>query len=165
MTKTPIFQMSADARLLYQAMKVVKTGDIITYEALGEAISKTVTGATPALRTAMRRCLRDDDMVFAAVRGIGLKLLDDIEVTDTFLASETCVRRKMRRSIEVMSKVRDFESLPPKKKLEHSEHMSRAASIAYLSSDAAAKKIEAAIEKIGRNELPIAETMKLFAAS
>lgn len=163
MSSRPSFVMSADARLLYQALRAAQPGDILSYAALSQAISRDVMAATPALRTAMRRALRDDGMVFAPLRGEGLKRLTDAEIVASAPAMQRKLRRAARRNVEVMTKVSDFDALTETQKRAHSANLSIMASVAHLASEKSVARLESAVADRGARELPLAETLRLFA--
>lgn len=159
----PAFQMSADARLLYQHIKSANVGDVLTYKVLSGVISRDVNGGTAALRTAMRRCQNDHEIVFAAVRGEGIKRLSDVEIVDEAAATTAAVRRKANRGAGRLMLVNDFDALPERQKQQHMARASILASVAHLTGE---KQIDRFIESSGAGsatkELPIAETLRFF---
>lgn len=163
MTK-PLFQMSADARLLYQRLIRVPVDGTVTYADLLAEISRPVSGAFGALHTAVRRVRRDHDMVFAAVRGVGLHRLTDLEIVGAAAADGRSLRRRARVAAEKLTKVQDYAALPPRAQIEHTARLSIFAAIAEMSTDKAVDKVIAVAS--GRSgELPIAATLAAFGAS
>lgn len=159
MPKPLTFEMSADARFLYQRLRACEIGQILTYGELSSVISKPVAGATPSLRTAMKAALRDDSYVFGAIRGVGIKRLNDVEITNQGDAEIASTRRKARRAVRKLTAVRDFNAMPQKTQLRHTALVSTAAIIADVTREAAIAKVEAVSS--GRSkELPIAETLR-----
>ena len=153
------FEMSANSRFLYQKLRETSIGTIITYGELSAAIDKPVDGSSAALRTATRAALRDDNFVFGSIRGVGIKRLNDVEITnqgDTEIAS---TRRKARRAVRKLTAVRDFGAMPQKVQLRHTALVSTAAIIADITREASIARVEAVSS--GRSkELPIAETLR-----
>lgn len=159
MTK-PDFQMSSDARLILAHIRKKSVGEVATYDELSNVISSTVNGATGSLRTAMRRMLKDDDIVFAVVRGVGIKRLNDGEIVDESQSYSNAIRRKAKNSFERVSKV-DFQKLTTQQQARASAQMSIMATLAHMTKQSTVSKIEARMPT-GKQELPINDTLKLF---
>lgn len=161
MSDRPMFEMSADSRLLYQRLRRAAVDEVVTYTELSAEIHRPVSGATPALRTAIDAARRDDDIVFAAVRGIGMKRLNDVDIVDQSTADAVAIRRRAKRAAVKLTKVSDYSALPAGKQLEHTARLSIFAAIAEISSDKSIRKVAAAAG--GRaGELPISETLRAF---
>lgn len=76
----PRFQVSPDALLLADRLRQVPVGEAIDYDALSDIIKRRVNkDARHVLRTARDIVLREDRIVFEAVRG-GIKRLTDAEI-------------------------------------------------------------------------------------
>lgn len=73
---TTIAQMSADTLALAQALRSVAVGDTISYEQLSAVIARPILERRSSLAAARRLLVRDEKIVFDAVRGVGLKRLD-----------------------------------------------------------------------------------------
>lgn len=158
----PTFQMSSDARFLLQRLAKAQKGEVITYVALSEIIGSRVDGSTSALHTAFRRALRDHDMVFATVAGEGVKRLTDPEIVAQSEDLMQRQRRASKRAAEKLTKV-DFASISDEEKVRHNAHLSLFGSVAHLSTRKQVEQVEAAVRKSG-HDLPIAQTLKMFAA-
>lgn len=156
----PLFRLSAESRLLIGRLQKATVGEVITYAEMATLISHPVDGSTGALRTALLRVLRDYDMVFGAVVGVGMKRLNDDEIIDEGTQYANAVRRKAKRSIERVSKV-DFTKLPREQQMRHSAHVATMAVVAFVGNDKQIRKIEASITPEKR-ELPVLETLKMF---
>lgn len=159
--KPAMFEMSPDTRLLRQRLRTVAVGGTITYAELGSVISKPVTGSFPALQSAIRSLLRHDAIVFAAIRGVGLKRLNDEDIVSVADRDVDGVRRKAKRGVLKLSSVADYSALPPAKQLAHTARMSVLTAVAHMATDGGMKKVEAAAA--GRSgELPISDTLRAF---
>lgn len=157
----PTFQMSADTRLLIAHLQNATVGQEFTYEALSAVISRPVDGGTAALQTAMRRLMRDKDMVFGCIRGKAIKRLDDRGIVDEGAQASDRIRRAARRSFERMSKA-EFSSLPREYQAKFSAHTSIMATLAHMTSSREVERLEKGIPT-GKRELPVNETLKMFA--
>lgn len=158
----PIFQMSADARLLLARLEKAAVGDLITYEDLSATISRPVDGAFGPLRTALRRMLRDKDAVFACVPGKGVKRLSDPEIIDEGVQAMDMIRRRAQRSMERQMKA-DFSKLDRERQARFSAQVSVMGTIAFMTKATNVAKL-AAKATSDRKELPVAETLRMFSA-
>lgn len=156
----PVFQMSADARLLLARLEKASVGELITYEELSATISRPVGGAFGPLRTALRRMLRDHDAVFACVSGKGVKRLSDPEIIDEGVQAIDMIRRRAQRSMERQMKA-DFSKLDRERQARFSAQVSVMGTIAFMAKASNVAKLakEATPE---RKELPVAETLRMF---
>ncbi|TGQ95380.1 hypothetical protein EN851_07610 [Mesorhizobium sp. M8A.F.Ca.ET.208.01.1.1] len=157
----PIFQMSADARLLLGRLEKASVGELLAYDELSAVISRPVGGAFGPLRTALRRMLRDHDAVFACVTGKGVKRLSDAEIVDEGVQAMDKVRRRAQRSVERQMKA-DFSKLDRERQARFSAQVSVMGTIAFMARGSSVEKLAKATTP-DRKELPVAETLKLFA--
>lgn len=160
--KRSIFEMSADTRLLRQALAAVPAGGSIGYQDLSAAISKPVGGGTASLQSARNSLLRDEGIVFSPVRGVGLCRLTDAQIVAASAQDLGGLRRKAKKAARKITSVSDYSTLPAADQLRHTAALSVFTAVAGLTSESGVKRVEAAAN--GRSgELPIAETMKAFA--
>jgi hypothetical protein len=161
MTKPMSFEMSADTRLLRQELAKVKVGETISYEKLSAAISKNVSGGTASLQSARNSLLKNDRIVFAVVRCVGLQRLGDEEIVDASQARRDSIRRGAKRAAREITCVADYSSLSAPKQLLHTAALSVFTAIAEMSSDKGVERVKGAAQ--GRSgELPIAQTLAAF---
>lgn len=162
MTKPAVFEMSADTRLLRQALSRVAVGATISYESLSAEISKPVSGSFAALHSARDSLLRHDRIVFSVIRGEGLKRLDDREIISAGDEDVSAIRRKSRKALRKLTAIADYNALSPADQLRHTATVSIFAAVADMATDKGVKKVEATAQ--GRSgELPIALTLSAFA--
>jgi len=157
------FQPSADARLLVQHMQKAHVGQVFSYEDLSNVISRGVDGSSTALRTALRRLLRDHDMVFACIKGEGVKRLNDAEIVAEGGTVADAIRRKANRSVERQMKA-DFSRLSREQQGKFTAQVSVMASIAMMTKSKQMDRIAEASPS-GVKELPIAQTLAMFSRS
>lgn len=160
MTENPIFQMSADARLLIQHMSKATIGQTFTYEELKGVISRPVDGSSGALRTALKRLLRDKGFVFGCVHKVGVKRLNDDEIVSEGGQAADRIRRHAKRSIERQMKA-DFSKLSREQQGRFTSQVSVMASIAFMTSSAQMQKV-ADKSSPDIKELPISATLAMF---
>lgn len=100
-------------------------------------------------------------MVFAVVRRVWVKRLDDEEIVSASTADVAGIRRKVHRAAEKLTKVADYSAMSKPKQLDHTVKLSILAAMSEMTSEKAMKKVETAAA--GRaGELPIAETLDAF---
>ncbi|SCM71564.1 hypothetical protein KL86PLE_100265 [uncultured Pleomorphomonas sp.] len=156
----PIFQSSAETRLITQELAKCAKGEIIPYERICEVVSRPLDDIRGNIATAMRRVLRDKDFVFSAVRGVGLKRLTDAEIVADGSARTTALHKSAARAVERQSKA-DFDSLTNEQKIRFSAEMSVNSAIAMMTRESSIKKVEAKVPPAAR-ELPTNDTLSMF---
>jgi len=160
-SETPDFQLSADTRFLMQRLRSLPIGGTITYEALGQEIGRKVHGGLPALGSARRILLRDDNMVFDVIMGEGLKRLNDVEIVGTSHRTAKKIKRAAQRGVRTLTAVGDFSALPREAQMRHTAAVSVFGVIAEFTKEPNIEKIEKIAEG-HRGELPIAATLDAF---
>lgn len=163
MTDKPNFQMGADARLLMQHLSKTTIGQVVTYEELSKIISRPVDGANGSLRTALKRLLRDQGIVFGNVHGTGFKRLDDAEIVAEGGKATDVIRRRAKRSMERQSKA-DFTKLTRDQQGRYTAQVSVMASIAYMTTDKQIERVAKSATPDVR-EISVAATLAMFSSS
>lgn len=161
MSKPPSFQLSADTRFLVQRLQKATVGETVTYEQLGQEVGKPVVGGMPALQSAKRVLRRDFEMVFAAIHGVGLKRLNDVEIVGTAASTSKKLRRTAQRGVQTLTAVSDFSKLPREEQMRHSASLSIFGAVAEMNREPSIRKIEKVAEA-QRGELPFAATLEAF---
>jgi hypothetical protein len=157
----PSFQMSSDARLIYQRLRKAEVGETVKHDDLSAEVSRPLESIRGAINTALRRVLRDDGAVFVNVRSVGYRRCDDVGIVDNSVADTTALRRSARRGAERLTKVADFAALPPGKQVEHTARLSIMSAVGSMTRETAVEKVRKAAQ--GRSaELPLAETVRAF---
>jgi hypothetical protein len=71
-----MFKRSAETMAVHNELVMTAVGAVVTYARLSEVAGISVVGETSCLASARRIAQREDRMVFAAVKGVGMKRLD-----------------------------------------------------------------------------------------
>jgi hypothetical protein len=71
---------SIDAKVVYEKIKTLAPGETITYDALSEITGRNITLHRHILMTARNTALRENQMVFDCITGVGIKRLSDSEI-------------------------------------------------------------------------------------
>lgn len=147
MTNRAIPELSVETQTLERLLWEVAVGDVIAYGTLSGAIARNVQhGARHLLQSACDRVLRERHMVFAAVMGVGLKRLDDVGIVSTGASTIRRIFNLSRRGIRRLAAVADYEALPNDQKLKHNLTMGQLGMLAYATTSATIKKLEARAE-------------------
>ena len=138
-----MFKLSIDAQLLIEHLRRVDIGATVTYAQLREVISTGVQAGRgkSALETARRKLRDDHNMVFDAVRSVGLRRLSDAETVEAGASYLGKVKRAARRGARVITAIKDFERLPDDVKIRHNAAMSALGAIEAVSSGRVVKAI------------------------
>lgn len=152
----PLFSSSADSKTLAHVLRGCKVGDVATYASLSAAIGKDVREeASAALRTARRIVLREDRMVFDAVRDQGLQRLADTEIVALADRARDHIRRTSRRTAKALVCV-DYDAMPRDQQVKHNTALSMLGAIGEMASDRSVKRLESAVAAAGES-LPAAK--------
>lgn len=158
MTSPVIFQASADALALHEHLILTPVGGIATYDRLGDAIGKPVSGASNVLRTARLIAQREDGIVFACVRKEGLKRLD-AEGIVSLAGTETLSVRRRARTVGKRLGLAVFEELREASRMRAIGLASVLAVVADLTREKSVLRVTQAAS--GRAaQLPIRETLQ-----
>jgi hypothetical protein len=161
-SEKPKFELAIDTRLLYQRLVQVQEGETVSYEQLGESVSRKLSGADYHLQSAIRRARRDDDMIFDNIMGVGYRRMTPSEIVASSDNDVSRLRRHAKRSTEKLFKVKDFSRLTNEEKLKHATSASVFGAIAASLTKKGITAVEGAVKMAG-HEIPVAETLKLFA--
>jgi hypothetical protein len=133
--------MGIDARIIYEELKKLKVGDVISYSDISDIIGRDIQEDRGSLNTARNRLLEDESMCFGIVRGVGLKRLDDAEkvmAADGYLGK---IRRASNRGLKTLAST-DYSSLSKEDKLKHNITASHLGVLKQIASPKSKKKIE-----------------------
>lgn len=162
----PNFKRSSNTNFLVQDMKKMKTGDVIKYEDLMYLTgSKTMKDLYPSLSSARRILLRDENMVFAPIRGHGLKLLDDSEIIENSTKDVNGIRHKSRKGSRQLLAISDYSKLTESEKLTHTTRMA----VFNISEEATSRRGERLISEQAKTKkvelLPVSSVAEAFISS
>lgn len=153
----PDFRLSSDSKALAQALLNIEVGETLAYSELTAVIGRNVQGVgADALHTARAVLERDPyRMVFATLRGVGVRRLDDAEIVDTSDKAREHVRRHTRRATRKLECVK-YDALSHEMQTKHNAAMSIFGVLREMASDKGLAKIKQEIADSG-SELPAAK--------
>lgn len=151
------FELSADSKTLASVLLEAQKDETITYERLSKAIGRDVRAdASGALQTARRLAQREQRMVFDAVRGVGLKRLQDSDIVDLSDKARDQMRRTARRTAKKLVCV-DFDGLPNDKKVKHNAALSMMGALATLTTETSFGRLQSKVQQTRTDHLPAAK--------
>lgn len=156
MSERAIPELSVDTQTLERLLMDVPQGGAIDYETLTKAIGRDVQSrARHILQSAVRRVLREKQIVFAPIMGKGLKRLTDSGVLGVGEAAIASIGRKSRRTVKKLA-CADYKSLKPSEQTQHNVLVSHLGVLAHITSAGTQKKLEASA---GHEKLPVAKML------
>ncbi|MGB1012799.1 MAG: hypothetical protein ACPG4T_01600 [Nannocystaceae bacterium] len=154
------FTLSETSRMMETALGELEVGGVVSYEALERAGGRSLNEMRGAITTARRRLLKNEQRVFACIRGEGYKRLSDSEIVKSGQKYIDRSRRTARKcAAETMAA--DFDKLTDAEKVKHNAQMAMALAISELSTTKSRRRLEAAVEDAAKMPT-IADTLKHF---
>ena len=163
MTK-PTFTQSAETIQIKKLLETVPVGGIMTFASIEAELPHLKIRKKHAflLQSAMRALLREKSIVFASVRGVGVKRATDEEIEMLPANLFAKVRRAGKRTARKLLCV-EFEKLAPAQKIKHVASLTSVSAISLFCSDKSQKQIESKCSETEK-QLSIGTTMSLFAS-
>lgn len=153
------FTRSSDTRFIIQKLREVEIGEIISYTILADAIAKGVSDLKGPMSSARRVLLREENMVFEAITGVGLRRLSDTQIVGTATRTARHIRRTARRAVQTLSAVSDFSKLDRNDQMRHSAAASVFGAVAEMTTERGITRLQ---QKIEDKALPFAATLEAF---
>lgn len=160
MNKT-IAAISIESIELIKRLEKAEVGETITYKELSSiAMADVQREKHGALSTATKHVLNEKQIVFEAVRGIGLKRANDAEIVAHSEGSIERIRRISKRAQKRLTCV-DFDKLSNADRVAHNARMSMFGVLHYISAPGKLKQIEKQVEKTN-SRLELTATLEAF---
>jgi hypothetical protein len=160
--KRAISELSIDTQTLERLLTTVPIGQTISYDALSASIGRNVQhDARGNLRTARKRLLRLERMLFGSVVNEGLKRLDDKgKVSDASLH----IRRshtQAKLAVASATSVDNFAALPNDVRITHNIVLAQAGVIKSMTSGRTRKRLETSLSET-KPRLSLRESLDLM---
>ena len=157
------FTTSIETRLLYQRIRKMQVGDVVSYGELSSILGADVrlTGRS-ALYSARQIAERDDTIVTEAVPNVGIKRLSDSENILSAGAVFTKIRRAANRGVSRLTALQNFDALSDTEKTLHNASVSALAVVKMMAKPKSVERIAGAVNTTNTGQLPIARTLELF---
>ena len=159
------FELSIDTQILIGELMKAEVGDVIEYDALSKVLGRNVrTVAAGNLRSARKIVQRDEEIVFGAIRGIGLKRLGDEAIACSGESSIKRIHRESIRGRKRLETVRNFAALPAEVQVAHNASMSLLGALQQGTRPRTQQRIETRVREV-HDKLALAQTLALFAGT
>lgn len=140
-------EIGLDTQTLERLLRQVQIGETVAYIVLSTAIGRDVQyEAYGNLRSARRRLLKQERIVFAAVTGEGLKRLDDRGKVGAGRAHIKKAHTQAKIARANLTSVDDFDAMPNELKIDHNIGLAMAGAIIHATSPRTEKAIAGKIE-------------------
>ena len=143
-------EQSIDTKMLIDALQAVEPGFEMPYVDLTKCISRDVTGPARSNMQSARRHLEREGIIFGAIRGIGLKRLQEGEKPAVAMAATQHIGRVSRRAVRVLASVSDFDALTPLQKTQHNSQMALHGVIAHATRPRQVAKLEKRVDEAAK---------------
>ncbi len=162
-TKRAIPELSVDTQILVKRLMSLPIGEMILYEELSALIGRDIRQqpVRGLLRSARHIVLRDEQIVTEAVRGEGLKRLDDVGIAQLGDQHIARTRRACRRTAMKLVCVQKFEALSDELKAKHNTAMGVIAVLSAATRPQFVKRLEGKIAE----QLPLAKMLDAIKGS
>lgn len=156
-----VFELSLDTKAIYDLLATAAVGQTISFAAMSDSLGRTVMGGEPHVQSALHRIQSMDGRVFANVRGVGYRRLNDAEIVGTGTREIDTIRRRAKRAGRRLTCVADFAALPNDLKVKHNTFLSMFGAIASMMKPKAVKRVETEVTR-AQAALPLAKTLEAF---
>lgn len=149
----PNMVRSAESAIFESFLSGKPEGTVVTYGELGEAIGVTGFQNHPKYRGILNAVivkLTNRGDVWANVRNVGYKLLNDAEKADILDAHTKGARRKLLKAVKIVGAIRNIEGLDEKRRAKVLAVASMAGAARSLLGKSTTTKVLSAVEKAQR---------------
>jgi alkylated DNA nucleotide flippase Atl1 len=153
-----IGEVSVDATTIYDLLKAINPEEVITYDAISEAIGRPIKKNIGLLYTALNMAKTQDSMVFDCVRKVGYRRLNDSQIAQK---SNTQPFRKIRATVR--RAVKDIGCID-KSNISNEEHISVNFSLSVFGvmKSLSSSKPSEQKEEYFSDPLPVGKTLEFF---
>jgi hypothetical protein len=163
MNDFPIAKNGADVQALATVLDKLAVGSIVEYSDLSESIGRDIRKHRYLLDQALTRLLRNRK-VFACVKDVGYKRLNDAEIVECSFSKFRQIRRMARKQATRLAAV-EWNNLSDADRLAHNIHISALGAIAHAATPSNMTKLgQACSNSNGQFGLPTAKTLALLAS-
>jgi len=155
-------ELSVDVKLVYQRVREMAPGAVISYVELSEVVHRNIqTDGRWILQRARHKAQREDKIVTECVKNEGVKRLDDAGIVASSSSYVKRTRGAAKRGAIKIGSVRDYNSLSEYDRVQHDAAATVLGLILMCSSPSKVKQLEGAVKKM-HSELPSADAIKLL---
>jgi len=161
--KKPMFVKSVDTKKVVEVLLQVPPNGTVSYADLSKVIGRDVTKeARHVLESARRIVFAQEQTIFDAIRGEGIKRADDIAVINSLDDGFAKIRRTAKRyNRRAEHGVKDFNALPNDLKIKHNTARSMLGVVEHIMKQSQVKQFEVKVAKAA-DSLSLASTLEAF---
>lgn len=161
--KKAIAEISIDSHAIYQRLIKAQPGELITYVELSNIIGRDFQSFGRCnYETASRIALRDNKMVFVAVRNQGIKRLENEAIPSVIgVNSISKIRRLSKRSAKKIMAT-NYDALSNESKIIHNTGLSVLGAFMQMTKPKSISVIEEGIKANDLNRMTFAKTLEQF---
>lgn len=159
--QSPIGAVNPDIRILARFMGEMKEGETKTYAELGSVIGRDLLKDRHVLQGARKILLRESQIAFGIVRGVGIIRLGDSEVVKHLESGVASVLRKSKRTAQIAVAIKNYENLSNEEKSRHNLSLSTLGVISAFGKPSTKKALGEAVQK-QQKRLSLDETLEAF---
>lgn len=157
----PIFLASDETKKVQARLESVDIDDIVTWEELSNIVGGNIQKTRGCLFTARKNLLNEKQMVFASIRGVGLKRIANADIVKNETMTARKIRKQARNSLKRLSIV-DPNNL---KGTEKTDYLVASATIGAISLCTSEKFSNISSQRaISNGSIASKEALKLFLA-
>lgn len=158
-TNRPIFLASEETKRIQALLESLQIGEIATWQQLSEAAGGDMDKSRSCITTARSVLLREKQMVFCSVRGVGFKRVNDSEIVQNEGMTSTRIKRAVSRSLKRLAVVKP-DNLPPQERMNYSVTSATLGAISLCSAEKFKNSVTQRVLAGGTSDP--AESLKLF---
>lgn len=153
-------EMSIDVQAIQERLAKAAPGEVVTYEELSELVGRDVQcDARYCLTSACKRLLAER-VVFASVRMVGVKRLDNEGILSLPTAAFESMRRKARLTACKLTAV-EYAALDREQQAQHNTAASVLGIVAHITKPKSMERLRGRVEE-AQGALPIGKTLEAF---
>jgi len=155
----PIFLASEETKQIQAKLESLQVGEIATWQQLAELTGGSSDKVRASLITARHTLLKEKQMVFCSVRGVGYKRINDSEILQNEGMTSGRIKRAVKRSLKRLAVIKP-DTLEPQDKTTYAVTSATLGALALC----AGSKFENSVKQrvLGNGSSDPAESLKLF---
>ena len=159
----PITIYGVELGLLIDALKTVQPDTVVSYDNLSMAAKLNVLAHRHVLHSALRRLLKEDQLRFEPVRGVGLRRLVSEQIVSVAHSDIRKLGRTARRSQQKLAAA-EYTELSEQGKVKYGVGMAVLSLMRHSATEKTSKKIEAGMSVAIPKQIAVSETLALLAS-
>lgn len=155
-------QPHLDTLAIYGVLKKAEPDEIVTYENLNKTINGDVQNAQRGYLTSARKmAFREYGKVFRPIINVGMKCLADGEKANLATTTIKHIHKISRRTANEIASVKDFDSLPPERKIQHNTGLTLLGFMDHCTKPKHIKQLQTKVEEATAS-LSMSKTLDCF---